>query len=153
MEKLAIRRYLQNLTAKPLGNIKVTFAVDFHAIRSKPPGFDLVSCEKVQQGKIRSVAQRAVGIDFEFQYAVSDGFADVEGLLIWRDTYSVGVIEFGRYLDPLLAARRKIENFPHDGGWQVLVWAKDRGVSAAVGGHRNIIDAAVEWLAVFVGIP
>src|SRR5207302_7819820 len=41
MEKLAIRRYLQNLTAKPLGNVNVTFAVDFHAIRSKPPGFDL----------------------------------------------------------------------------------------------------------------
>src|SRR5207249_8093055 len=26
-------------------------------------------------------------------------------------------------------------------------------ISAAVGGHHNIIYAAVEWLAVFVGIP
>src|SRR5207249_5375249 len=123
--------YLQNLTAKPLGNINVTFAVDLHAIRSKPPGFDLVWCEKVEQSKIRSVAQRAIVIDFEFQYAVSDGFADVEGLLIWRDADSVGVIEFARYLDPFLAARRKIKNFSHHGGWQVLVRAKDRGIRAA----------------------
>src|SRR5207249_970457 len=149
----AVRRYLQNLTAEPLGNINVTLAVDLHAIRSKPPGFDLVSCEKVQQSKVRSVAQRAVVIDLEFQYAVSDGFADVEGLLIWRDAYSVGVIEFARYLDPFLAARRKIENFPHDGSWQVLVWAEDGGISTAVGGHHNVIYAAIEWLAVLVGIP
>src|SRR4029077_4338822 len=67
--------------------------------------------------------------------------------------YSVRVIEIVRYLDPFLAAGRKIENFPHHGGWQVLVRAKDRGISAAVCGHHNIVDAAVEWLAVFVGIP
>jgi hypothetical protein len=73
--------------------------------------------------------------------------------LIWRDAYSVGVIEFARYLDPFLAARRKIENSPHDRGWWVLVRAKDRGISAAIGGHHNIVYAAVEWLAVFVGIP
>ena len=95
-----------------MGNINVTVAVDLHAIRSNPPGFDLVWYEKVQQSKIRSVAQRAVGIDLEFQYAVSDGFADIESLLIWRDAYAVGVIEFARYLDPFLAARRKIKNFP-----------------------------------------
>src|SRR6266567_2714137 len=153
VEKLAVRRYLQNLAAEPLGNIDVTLAVDLHAIRSKPPGFHLVWCEKVQQSKIRSVAQRAVVIDLEFQYAVSDGFADVEGLLIWRDAYSVGVIEIVRYLDPFLAAGRKIENFPSDRSWQVLVWAEDRGISAAVGGHHNIIYAAVERLAVFVGVP
>src|SRR2546430_5159683 len=47
VQKLAVRRYLQNLTAEPLGNINVTFAVDLHAIRSNPPRFDLVSCEKV----------------------------------------------------------------------------------------------------------
>src|SRR5207253_1331899 len=84
---------------------------------------------------------------------VSDRFADVESLLIWRDAYSIGVIEFARYLNPFLAARRKIENFPHHGGWQVRVRAKDRGISAAVGGRHNIIYAALEWLAVFVGIP
>src|SRR5437870_6129892 len=153
VQKLALRRYLQNLTAEPLGNINVTLAVDLHAVRSKPPGFDLVFCEQVEQSKIRSVAQRAVVIDLEFQHAVSDGFADVEGLLIWRDADPVGVIEVARYLDPFLAARSKIENFPHHGGWQVFVRAKDRGISAAVGGHHNIIDAAVEWLAVFVDIP
>src|SRR5256886_8880805 len=90
---------------------------------------------------------------FEFEHAVSDGFADVEGFLIRRDADSVGVIEIVRYLDPFLAARRKIENFPRDGGWQVLIRAKDRGISAAVGGHHNIIYAAVEWFAVFVRIP
>src|SRR5207245_5675573 len=90
---------------------------------------------------------------FELQYAVSDGFADVESLLIRRDAYAVGVIEFARYLDPFLAARRKIENFPRHEGWQILIWAKDRGISAAVGGHHNIIDPAVEWLAVFIGVP
>src|SRR5947208_9545168 len=153
VQKLALRRYLQNLTAEPLGNINVTLTVDLHAIRSNPPGFDLVWCEKIQQSKIRSVAQRAVVVDLEFQYAVSDGFADVEGLLIWRDAYSVGVIEIVCYLDPFLAARRQIENFPRDGGWQVFIWAEDRGISAAVGGHHNVIYAAVEWLAVFVGIP
>src|SRR5882724_12837722 len=57
VEKLALRRYLQNLTAEPLGNINITLAVYLHAIRSEPPGFDLVFCEKVQQSKIRSVAQ------------------------------------------------------------------------------------------------
>src|SRR5205814_4469383 len=92
-------------------------------------------------------------IDLEFQHAVPDGFADVEGLLIWRDAYSVGVIEIVRYLDPFLAARRKVENFPRDGGWQVLVRAEDRGISAAVGSHHNIVYAAVEWFAVFVRIP
>src|SRR5207249_4272470 len=127
--------------------------IDLHAIRSKPPGFDLVFSEKIEQSKIRSVAQRAVVIDLEFQHAVSDGFADVEGLLIWRDAYSVGVIEIVRYLNPLLAARRKIKNFSRHGSWQVLIWAEDRGISTAVGGHHNIIYAAVEWLAVLVGIP
>src|SRR5437762_12712661 len=102
---------------RTIGQHKCYLAVDLHAIRSNPPGFDLIFCQKVQQSKIRSVAQRAVFIDFEFQYAVSYGFADVEGLLIWRDADSVGVIEIVRYLDPFLAARRKIENFPHYGGW------------------------------------
>src|SRR6476620_1471630 len=46
VEKLALRRYLQNFTAEPLGNINVALAVDLHAIRSNPPGFDLVFCEK-----------------------------------------------------------------------------------------------------------
>src|SRR5207253_10485306 len=143
----------QYLTAVPLGNINVALAVDLHAVRSNPPGFDLVSCEKVQQSKIRPITQRAILIDLEFQYAVSDGFADVEGLLIWRDAYSVGVIEIVRYLDPFLAARRKIENFPRHGSWQILVRAEHRGISTAVGGHHDIIYAAVECLAVFVGIP
>src|SRR5207247_1449002 len=143
----------QNLAAKPLSNINVTLAIDLHAIRSKPPVFDLVLGEKVQQGKIRSVAQRAVVIDLEFQYAVSDGFADIEGFLIWREAYSVGVIEVVGYLDPFLAARCKIENFPRDGGWNLLVRAKDRGISAVIGGHHNVIYAALKWLAVFVGVP
>src|SRR5437870_2453553 len=47
VEKLAVGRYLQNLAAEPLGDINVTLAVDLHAVRSKPPGFDLVFCEKV----------------------------------------------------------------------------------------------------------
>src|SRR6266516_2755041 len=153
VQKLAVRRYLQNLTAEPLSNINVTLAVDLHAIRSNPPGFDLVSCEKVEQSKVRPITQRAILIDLEFQYAVSDGFADVEGLLIWRDPYSVGVIEIVRYLDPFLAARRKVENFSHHGGWHILVRAEHCGISAAIGGHHNVIYAAVEWLAVFVGIP
>src|SRR5437868_7589965 len=57
VKKPALRRYLQNLTAEPLGNINVTLAIDLHAIRPKPPGFDLIFCEKVEQSKIRSVAQ------------------------------------------------------------------------------------------------
>src|SRR5439155_1918534 len=153
VQKLAVRRYLQNLAAEPLGNINVALAVDLHAIRSNPPGFGLIWREKIEQSKIRSVAQRTVVIDIEFQHAVSDGFADVESLLIWRDTYSVGVIEIVRYLNPLLAARRKIENFSRDGGWHVFVRAEDCGVSAAAGGHHNIVYAAVDWLVVFVGIP
>src|SRR5437016_3032270 len=47
VEKLAFRRYFQNLTAEPLGNINVTLAIDLHTIRSNPPRFDLVSCEEV----------------------------------------------------------------------------------------------------------
>src|SRR5438132_13383878 len=44
VQELAIGRYFQNLAAEPLGNINVTLAVDLHAIRSNPPGFDLVWC-------------------------------------------------------------------------------------------------------------
>src|SRR5207248_6606222 len=62
-------------------------------------------------------------------------------------------IEIVRYLEPFLAARRQIENFSHHGGWDVLVRAEHGGVSAAVGGHHNLLYAAVEWLAVYVGIP
>src|SRR5207245_5775282 len=102
VQKLAVRRDLQNLTAKPLGNINVTLAVDLHAIRSNPPGFDLVWCEKIEQSKVRSIAQRAVLIDLEFQYAVSNGFAYIKRLLVRRDADSVGIVEFARYLDPFL---------------------------------------------------
>src|SRR5439155_26989324 len=66
---------------------------------------------------------------------------------------SVGVIEVVRYLDSLLAGRREIEKFSRDGGWQVLVRAEDRGISTTIGGHHNIIYAALEWLAVIVGLP
>src|SRR5207248_3952632 len=124
----------------------VTLAVDLDAIRSEPPRLVLIFCEKVEQSKIRSVTQGAVVIDLEFQYAVSNGFADVEGLLIWRDADSVRVIEIVRYLNPFLAVRRKIENLSRDRGWQVFVRAKDCGISAAVGGHHNIINTTVEWL-------
>jgi hypothetical protein len=47
---------------------------------------------------------------------------------------------------PIAAARRKIENFSRDGGWQVLVRAEDRGISTAVAGHHNIIYAASNGL-------
>src|SRR6266542_2287541 len=47
VEKFAVGRYFQKLTAEPLGNINVTLAVDLHAIGYEPPGFDLVLCEKV----------------------------------------------------------------------------------------------------------
>src|SRR2546430_7367221 len=62
-------------------------------------------------------------------------------------------MDTARYSTPFLPARQKIENFPRHGGWLVLIRAEDRGISAAVGGHHNIIYAAVEWLAVLVGIP
>src|SRR5439155_9664143 len=139
VQKLAVRRYLQNLAAEPLGNINVALAVDLHAIRSNPPGFGLIWREKIEQSKIRSVAQRAVVIDLEFQHAVSDGFADVERLLIWRDAYSVRVVEFTRYLDPFLAARRKIKNFSNYRGWcwWVGVWTKDRGISTAISSNHD----------------
>src|SRR5438067_10455604 len=44
VEKFTVRRYLQNLAAKPLGNIDVTLVIDLHAIRSQPPGVVLVLC-------------------------------------------------------------------------------------------------------------
>src|SRR6058998_3848586 len=42
VQKLALRRYLQDLAAKPFSHINVTLAIDLHAIRSQPPRFDLV---------------------------------------------------------------------------------------------------------------
>src|SRR4029453_16502542 len=67
-----------------------------------------------------------------------------------QDSTLFGVRRFSR---AKFAARREIENFPHHGGWYFLVRAEDRSISAAIGGHHNVIYAAREWLAVFVGIP
>ena len=59
--------------------------------------------------------------------------------MIWRDADSVGVVEVVRYFDPLLAARCKIENPSRDGGWQVFIRAKDRGISGTSGGKFSIL--------------
>ena len=39
---------------------------------------------------------------------VPDGFADVEGLLVRRDAYAIGIVEPIRDLDPRLAVRGQI---------------------------------------------
>src|SRR5262249_38243939 len=81
--------------------------------------------------------------------------ADVKSFSVGRNAYSVGVIEVGYDLHPLLTARRKIKNFPDNKrryGW-IGVWAKNCGISTTVSGHDNIVDAADKLLAVAIGIP
>src|SRR5207249_11813340 len=99
--------------------------------------------------------QRAVAGDGEFQNTVSNHFADVKSFSVWRNTDSVCVVKILRDLDPFLTAGRKIKNLANYEGWcwWISVWAKHRGISTAVGSDHNIIYAAVEFLAVAIGIP
>ena len=72
-----------------------------------------------------------------------------------RNAYAVGIIEIVCYLDPFLTAGRKVKNFSNYKcwNWWIGIWAKDRGISAAVSGHCNIIYATLEFLAVTISIP
>src|SRR5437588_7113376 len=45
VEKFTVRRYLQNLAAKPLGNIDVTIVINLHAILYEPQRYFFVLCE------------------------------------------------------------------------------------------------------------
>jgi hypothetical protein len=153
MQKFPPWRYLQYLAAEPLGNINVTLTVDLHAIGPKPPGVDLVSCEKVEQSEIRSVAQRTVTVYRELLYAVSHGLAYVEGLLVGRDAYSVRIIERICHLYPFIAAGREVEDFANHGCWEFGARAKYRGIGSARGGYHNIVYPAVKLLSLAVGLP
>src|SRR5882757_8079403 len=153
MQKLAGRRDLEDLSAEPLGDIQVALMVDLHAVRSQPPGIYLVRRQKVQQREIRSALERAICIDAELQYAIPNRFADVEGLLVGRNADTVGIVQIPRHLDPLLTAGRQIENLSGDRCRHVLGRTKHRRVGTAIGGDDDVVDAAVESVALIVAVP
>src|SRR5438874_10129341 len=92
-------------------------------------------------------------VNCKFQYAVSDGLADIKGFLVAGNADAVGIIEIVRDLDPITRARSKVENSARDSCRQVLVWPENRRISAAVRGHDDIVDTAVEFPSLVVSIP
>src|SRR5438874_2741594 len=99
------------------------------------------------------MAKRAIGINIKFQDTIPDRFTDIESLLIGRDTDAVGVVKIVRDFDPILRTRSKVKNLSHDGGWRIDEVSKKRGVSAAISGHHDVVDAAIELIALVIGLP
>src|ERR1700722_1457865 len=73
-KQLPVGGYLEDFYAGPLGDIHIALVVDLHAVRPEPPGIDFVWREEIEQREIRSVTERTIAIDVEFQYAVSHRF-------------------------------------------------------------------------------
>src|SRR5205823_14693407 len=92
-------------------------------------------------------------INIKFQDAIADCLADIEHLLIWRDTDAVSVVKIVRDLDPSLPTGSKVKNLSHDGGWRIDEVSKKGGVGAAISGHHDVVDAAIELIALVIGVP
>src|SRR6187455_3259220 len=99
------------------------------------------------------MAKRAIGINIKFQDTIADRFTDIESLLIGRDTDAVGIVKIVCDLHPVFCTRRQIKDLSHDCGWRIDEVSKKGGVGAAISGHNDIVDAAIELMALVVGIP
>ena len=108
MEELPNGRNLDNLAPRPLGDIKVAFTIDFHAVGTDPPALGLIPGQNIQEREVRPLAQCAVGVNRKFQDAVTDRFADIEGFLIRRNADPIGIIEVVGDFDPVLPGRREV---------------------------------------------
>ena len=56
------------------------------------------------------MAKRAIGINIKFQDTIADRFADIERLLVGRNTDAVGVVKIVRDLYPIFRTRSQIKN-------------------------------------------
>src|SRR5712691_13521551 len=99
------------------------------------------------------MAERAIGINIKFQDTIADRFTDIESLLIGRDTDAVGVVKIACDLDPSLRTGSKVKNLSHDRGRRIDEVSKKGGVGAAISGHYDVVDAAIELMALVIGVP
>src|SRR5882724_11955224 len=99
------------------------------------------------------MAKRAIRITIKFQDTIAHRLADIESLLIGRHTDAVGVVKIVRDLDPILRTGSKVKNLSHDRSWWIDEVSKKGGVGAAISGHYDVIDAAIELMALFIGVP
>ena len=134
-------------------DIDVTFGVDFHAVGPNPPRVDFVFGEEIQKSKVGAMAERAIGINIKFQDTIAHRLVDIERLLIGRDTDAVSVIKIVRDLDPILRTGSKVKNLSHERGWRIDEVSKKGGVGAAISGHHDVVDAAIELMALVIGVP
>src|SRR5579872_6441647 len=155
VEELALWRQFQNFSASPLRDIDIALGVDLHAVGTQRPGLDPVWREKIQEREIGAMGKRAVAVDAELQDAVADRLADIERLLVGRNTDAVGVIEVVGNLDPALGARREVEDLADDRARYARAGPGTEygGVGAIVGADHDVVDAADELRAVLVAVP
>src|SRR6185369_1574122 len=99
------------------------------------------------------MAKRAIGINIKFQDTIADRFTDIERLLIGRDTDSVGVVKIVRDLYPIFRTGSQVKNLSHDLSWRIDEVSKKGGVGPAISGHFDVVDAAIEFLALVIGVP
>src|SRR6266576_1341035 len=99
------------------------------------------------------MAERAIGINIKLQDTIADRLADIERLLIGRHTDAVGVVKIVRDLDPILRTGSQVKNLSRDRGWRIDEVSKKRGVGAAISGHYDVVDAAIELMALVIGVP
>src|SRR6266481_8367855 len=99
------------------------------------------------------MAEQAIGINIKFQDTIAHRLADIERLLIWRDTDAVGIVKIVRDLDPSLRTGSKVKDLSHDRGWRIDEVSKKGGVGAAISGHHDVVDAAIELMALVIGVP
>src|SRR6476620_5663999 len=99
------------------------------------------------------MAKRAIGINIKFQDTIADRLADIERLLIGRDTDAVGVVKIVRDLYPIFRTRSQVKNLSHDCGWRIDEVSKKGGVGAAISGHHDVVDAAIELTALVIRVP
>ena len=98
------------------------------------------------------MAERTIGINIKFQDTIADRLTDIESLLIGRDTDAVGVVKIVRDLYPIFRTRSQIKDLSHNHGWRIDEVSKKGGVSAAISGHNNVVDAAIELMALVIGV-
>src|SRR4029434_9115249 len=99
------------------------------------------------------MAQRAIRINIKLQDTIADRFTDIKSLLIGRDTDAVGVVKIVRDLDPIFRTRSQIKDLSHDRGWRIDEVSKKGGVGAAISRHYDVVDAAIELMALVIGVP
>src|SRR4029077_4910417 len=64
-----------------------------------------------------------------------------------------GVVKIVRDFDPILRTGSKVKNLSHDRGWRIDEVSKKSGVGTAISAHYDVVDAAIELMALVIGVP